>query len=553
MHRSLMIILAVCFVAACEKEESVYHDPFDIAGLGEPCGGMVFCEEGLFCTQGFCVTPPDTDTVTADIDKPPLPDHDSSDQPDPPDQPDGPDSLESPDEDSEASDIDWAGICEGPAVVNEQSLPYLAGCDAIEGDLIIEGTILPAVEQLHNIERIDGSLIIARNVLLNDLSGLRTLQSIGGSFAVEDNVRLIDLSDMLSLRLVSGQLRIKNNARLSQIALPALEETGSVWLERNRLLVGFALPTLTRVAGLFFLFDNDLISTLGGLPALQTLGELALQHNDGLIQISATPLPFISLSRLTVRGNPQLRSFTGLEGIVSIGDIALYDNPELASFKGLGALEQVAGSFSIEQCGIRSFAKLERLNRIDGDLILRRCDDLIHPGGPPALQTINGYLVVHRNAALEDLAGFPALQSIGGLSVIDNTLFGTLTGLETLSWIYGPFEIQNNPSLSTLDGLGNLRSVAGRFVLLNNPLLAGTTALTLLEQVLGDLALSYNDTLSDIPLPSFVSLGGNLYIEENPLLPQCAAESLRDGLTVDHGWTGMATIQGNDATAQCSQ
>ncbi len=545
MYRLLTILMTASIVFACEKERAIYDDPFDRVGPGEACGGLVFCEDGLVCRDGFCIATTDTDTGTADIDKPPLPDQDEPT--------DTTDPSGAADEAEERTDADWIGLCDGTAVVDEQSLPHFAACDTIAGDLVIERTLLPAVEQLHNIERIEGSLIIKRNVLLNDLSGLRSLQTIGGGLSVESNAKLYTLGDLLSLHTIDGTLLVKDNARLSKLDLVSLQIAGSVWLERNRLLGGLGLPVLQSVSGAFFLFDNDLLSTLGGLSALQALGELYLQDNDGLIQISAAPLPFIYLSRLTVRGNRSLRSFSGLEGLMAVGELSVYDDPALVSFKGLGALEQANGTVSVEQCGIKSFAGLERLIRIGGDLIIRQCDELVHPDGPPQLQTIEGFLVLHRNAKLEDLSGFPSLRSVGGLSLINNALLDNLAGLAFLSWIYGPAEIQNNPLLTDLSGLDHLRSVSDRFVLLNNPLLSDTAALLLLEQVGGDMAVSYNDSLNEFSFPALVWIGGDLYVEENPLLPQCAAEELRDTLTDGYGWTGSATIQGNDATAQCPQ
>ncbi|HNT28938.1 MAG TPA: hypothetical protein PKH10_12270, partial [bacterium] len=143
MRPSMAASLAFFFLFSCAKERTPYTG-LDLAGPGEPCGGMVFCESWLVCRDGYC------EELTPDIDD------DGMNGSDPPDLPD----------EEERPDADLSRLCDGSIPVTAATLPYFISCEIITGDLLIEETLLSAVEGLKEIRRIDGSLIIRRNILL---------------------------------------------------------------------------------------------------------------------------------------------------------------------------------------------------------------------------------------------------------------------------------------------------------------------------------------------------------------------------------------------------
>lgn len=51
-------------------------------------------------------------------------------------------------------------------------------------------------------------------------------------------------------------------------------------------------------------------------------------------------------------------------------------------------------------------------------------------------------------------------------------------------------------------------------------------------------------------LDSLTDFGSDMFIRQNPTLPTCAAENLRDRLA-GQGWDGTATIEGNDDSGTC--
>lgn len=538
MRRVIAVLSAIFLFFSCSKEHAPYSG-LELAGPGEPCGETIFCEAWLICRDGLCEELlPDSDDDGMDGGKPP----DGSDRSDLPDLPDLSDKDLAP-------DADLSHLCDGTVPVTAGTLPYFISCETITGDLIIEDTPLDAVDGLKEIRRIDGSLIIRRNVLLTDLAGLRHLRTVGGSVTVEHNARLTDLGAMVSLASIGDELRIKGDPLLTRIGLPALESAFTVWVERNDLLADLDLPLLYSVSGVIYLLNDRALTSLSGAPLLSSVGQLILQENDMLSHIANTTLPLTHLSRLEIRDNPRFSSLRGLGSLVTAGVVILDDAPGLSSLDGLDLLQE-ATVLSIERCGIVSLNRLKSLYQVNGDLILRDNPALIHLSGPVPLAFIGGSLVIHRNPALIDLVGLPALRSTGALSIRENGALRSVAGMAKLATVYGSVEILGNPALKKATSLISLRSVSGGLSLMMNGAIA-EVSFPALEMVDGDIALSYNPILADMTFPALAMLGGDLHIEENQSLPACQAEELRDRLTDEFGWEGLAVIQGNDPSGTC--
>ena len=535
MRRVIVVLSAIFLFFSCGKEHAPYSG-LELAGPGESCGGMVFCESWLVCRDGYCEElTPDNDDNGAD----------GRDLPDPSDLSDLPDLS-----DKEVTpDADLSHLCDGSLPVTTATLPYFISCETVTGDLLIEETLLDAVEGLKEIRRIDGSLIIRRNVLLTDLSGLRHLRAVGGSVTVEYNARLTDLGALVTLISVGNELRIKGNSGLTRIGLPAIESALTVWVEHNDLLADLDLPRLSTVSDTIYLLNSPALTSLSGVPLLSTADRLILQENNTLSHIADTTLPLTYLSYLEVRDNPRFSSLRGLDSLVTAGTVILDDAPALSSLEGLGMLQEAA-TLSIERCGIVSLNRLERLYKLNGDLVLRDNPALIHLSGPIPLSFIGGALVIHRNPALIDLVGLPVLRSAGAVSVTGNDALNSVAGMASLAMVYGPVEILDNPAIKKATSLISLRSVSGGLAIMLNDAVT-EISFPSLETVGGDIAVSYNPLLADMTFPVLSALGGDLHVEEDQSLPACQAEELRDRLTDQFGWQGLAVIQGNDPSGTC--
>lgn len=106
------------------------------------------------------------------------------------------------------------------------------------------------------------------------------------------------------------------------------------------------------------------------------------------------------------------------------------------------------------------------------------------------------------------------------------------------------------PTLTTLGPL-MLARVGGDVIVEESPALKTLAGLELLSEVGGDVRVDGNDVLMDLAgLDGLETLGGALTVTDDPALPQCEAEALRDRLAAA-GWIGQATLAGNDDGARC--
>jgi len=152
------------------------------------------------------------------------------------------------------------------------------------------------------------------------------------------------------------------------------------------------------------------------------------------------------------------------------------------------------------------------------------------------LEYVGRLLNIHANPLLTDLGGLQNVAEIGGaLNVQDNAVLTNIDGLSGLTAIgtgthddIKYLQIYNNPSLENVDGLISLTSVAEGLYIYSNPELPNLDG-----------------------LENLVSLGGDeSFILDNPNLPNCQAEALRDRLQAS-GYSGTFLLSGNDMTATC--
>lgn len=127
--------------------------------------------------------------------------------------------------------------------------------------------------------------------------------------------------------------------------------------------------------------------------------------------------------------------------------------------------------------------------------------------------------------------------------------YGLLTlTLPSLTAVGGELEIDDNPHMTVLDL--PLLATAGALGIRASDELPSVTvpALTTVD---GVLEVSNNFVLTDFAFASLSTLGGPLYVQGNPSLPECQAMAFKDHLVAAHGFTGAWSIYGNDWAATC--
>ena len=263
-----------------------------------------------------------------------------------------------------------------------------------------------------------------------------------------------------------------------------------------------ALAGHTRVTGSLWIgtpHSEATLPSLAGLECLQGVdGDLMILNNDllaslegldGLQTVGATLAIGRRGSRESYLGNPALTSLAALRALRSVGGLVIGDDDALTSLEGLGSIES-----------------------IDGGVEINHNDALTSLEGLSALSSIGGELRISGNDHLTNLQGLEALTSLGSLRVYEAEALTSLHGLEGVAVISGDLTIGfwqavsgmspsgpwRNHDLTSLDGLGALSSVGGNLLVGNNPVLPTCEATGLLERLVSfDGAVCVDVNLAD--------------------------------------------------------
>jgi hypothetical protein len=187
---------------------------------------------------------------------------------------------------------------------------------------------------------------------------------------------------------------------------------------------------------------------------------------------------------------------------------------------------------------INNLGGLSALTLIGGNLHIYGNDSLVNLVGLENLSAIYGDLIISRNHALQDLSGLESVSYVGGnIAVNVNDGLTSLTGLENLTSIGDYLGIWGNDDLTSLNGLNNLSSIGDYLQISDNDSLTSLAGLNNLTSVGSHLKISGNNTiinLSGLDNIDPESLSG-LFIEYNPLLSNCAIESICEYLALPNG------------------
>ena len=225
------------------------------------------------------------------------------------------------------------------------------------------------------------------------------------SIVVEGNTNLAvccDLADFLpaQARAVSGRIFINNNSAICNLASTGTDDEKAAALSAACGTTTFT--TQSQIDAFDFaniVARNIVIGPSSGADAITNISRLSA---------------ITSLLSLTITGNQELQSISGLSNLTRIGgELSINNN---------GALETM------------------------GDL--------------STLTSIGGYLNIYNNEKLQSLSYFPALKSIGGyLNIFNNGALETMGDLSALTSIGGFLNIRDNAELQSLGDLSALTSI----------------------------------------------------------------------------------------------
>ncbi|MCA9493930.1 MAG: hypothetical protein KC621_28565, partial [Myxococcales bacterium] len=423
-----------------------------------------------------------------------------------------------------------------------EDITALGSLQWIGRDLAIETDNLRDVRGLGGVPEVR-DLYVERNRRLTSLAGLDGLTRIRGAAYFLWNDRLPDFSGLDALRSVE-RLYVGQNRRLTSFAgLQNLEHLPYLFVEESGALASIAQlgpvsPTyvrldevgLTDLRGLenviraqyIWVHDAPALTSLDGLDGLEEVdGDISLWHVDNMSDISALRNLRLVTGTLDIAFATSLRSLDGLQSLVSAGAVDTSRTP-LVSLDGLSGLQE-AGGIAIWDALITDLGGLGQLRHLE-ELNLANDPSLISLEGLDALDasSVLGLRLMHL-PALHDLHGLPPLEVLAELW-LDDTGLTDLSALQTVSLARGRLQIDNHADLHSLTGLQNIRAV-------------GTDVELGWARGL-DLTVTGNAVLTDVTaLHGVRYVGGDLVIEDNPVLAAFDADALASEIVHVEGWT----------------
>lgn len=358
---------------------------------------------------------------------------------------------------------------------------------------------------------------------------------------------LTNLNGLDQIESIETELIFDNNTftDLSILELPFLDEDG---------------PGENKVT----FRNNAFVNNLAGLGSFMNgpFDTVVIENYPGLTDMSGFDAGLFIEQNFTLRlsQNPQLSSLTGMENLISIGDLQLVANPMLTSLSGLENVSVFERLELIDNVLLSDLSAISQVLTFDKGLTISGSDALASLADLQNLIVIpDGYLVIDNNNALTDLSGLNNLLSVAGLvitnnqnlttlihlndleaiiedlEISDNPLLENFEGMEDITMIQGEFTLENLPEISDFQGFSNLAFVGSNFKIRNiSPDIIDLSDFGNLSTIGGNLEILNTGFVTLAGLENITALSGRLYIQQNDALVSLEALSnltnLNDGL-----------------------
>ncbi|MCY1055489.1 hypothetical protein [Nannocystis sp. SCPEA4] len=316
------------------------------------------------------------------------------------------------------------------------------------GDLIISGRELAELENVAEVETIEGSLLVHDNPGLLELPEFPALTNIGGSISISGNAELVAVRGFPALSTLGGEIYVTENPELREFTLgEGVSSVDSLFFAVDPQLTKLdGVSALVRVENDFRFIDNA-GATEVTFPALAEVGGDLFITNNLSLRRAEFPALFSVGARWTIADNASLETLSGFSMLERLAAATIARNDALTEI----ALTTAFAAQSIE---ISENAKLGRIVGAPGvrlrdwaNLRVRENPELIEFAGFDAVETL-GELLVTENDVLRDITGLRGLMRVGAaMTIVDNAgfegsseWFPALAAAEDV-WIFG------NPSL----------------------------------------------------------------------------------------------------------
>ena len=214
------------------------------------------------------------------------------------------------------------------------TLPLLkeVGGDVVVGNVgETEGPSSAVIINFPLLRHVSGSLSIA-GALQNVEVSLEALDSVGGDLFITHTTGNAALS-MPVLQSIDGRVEVANNSALSSISLPLAMKIGPLNVHHNQAgptgAFAVEMPSLQEINGSIELEHNSKLESIV-MPQLLTIaGDLVIENNPALIELSFADLYDMQGDRLLVRNNDRLAFFNLAQAQKNVTFCTAFSNGDL--------------------------------------------------------------------------------------------------------------------------------------------------------------------------------------------------------------------------------
>jgi hypothetical protein len=386
-------------------------------------------------------------------------------------------------------------------------LEGLHNLDTVNGHLIVyAGYGNVNLSGLDNLKHISGNLMIEWTSDLSSLNGLEQLHSIGGSLVLGNN-DISDISALNNLDTVGGYLSIYGNHSLT--SLEALSNVNS------SLLTGLNIFGNSNLSVCDVPFICEYLSNPTGPVNIYNNGT-GCNNPSEIADSCGFSLSCLPFGHYHLTSQPDVDNFwQDYPGCNILYGGLTIKGEGISNLSGLIGITGINGGVDISYTSLTDLSGLDSLHYITGELQLGWWEggynpELVNFNGLGNLESIGGTFMVMYNPSLQSFQGLESLHSVGEFIANGNDILSSFEGLNALDTVNGPFQISGNP-VESLAPFENVRYIKGELDITDSPLLTSLTGLD-------------NATIS------------RLIIRSNPMLSECDIKSVCDFLAFPVGY-----------------
>ncbi len=397
-------------------------------------------------------------------------------------------------EDEEVDDSSTGKTVTAELILEQNDLTRFEGATAVAGTLEIDCPLCFSLEDLSEVKRIDGDLIIRNAESYLDLSALRSLVKVTGDLIIEDSEFSNGLEALDNLEEVGGKTVVQQcffNQQEPSPVFPSLLRTRRVELRDLR-------KSFT-----------DEMSAFSGFPQITSVADRVIVDAVHAVTVNVFQRLVQAGGNVEIRYLQDTETLIGFNALESIGGkLLIMSNRRLVELNNFSSLKRVEGEINI-----------------NGNELITNLDSF------SSLTHVGGRLSLQMNRALQQIDGFRNVASVYELKLAVYSAFVGTLPFEGITSLEGDLEISgiDDPGTSlslSLSGISNIIHIGGMLRLINFLNLTDLSDFANLKTLGGALKISWNQGLTSLHgLEGLQSIGGEIRINENHLLSDISAIS----------------------------